>query len=413
MTELVYVITNPISGGARGEELVRLMGEPVHLVDEKRGLDAIVKIFDIRVGESGIKPAFQSLLADVSSRTGASPSTERINSNAEHASAPESIDTIISPSSAPLKTTPIPLIVAGGDGTVMWALSELQAHNIAADAVAVGVLPFGTGNDFGRATGWGGYSPITIVGKNMTALKRIVSMYLRAESSWYDIWDVEISGERILKIQDKKKVEVGFDDEVGLMRLKKSCCNYFSIGTEARVGLGFDRHRTRSSICNKFVYACEGAKKLFKKNPKVGDFLVSVEPGNLSAPLIDSKPASLVFLNVPSISGGVDLWKNGVGDFETPQSFADGKIELLSLYSFFAFARALVYPAGAATRRAQCEGPVKLKFDMGNPPEGSPVPRLYMQVDGEFFQVNRAREVQVEFNRRVLVLLSENPVGCK
>ena len=38
--------------------------------------------------------------------------------------------------------------------------------------------------------------------------------------------------------------------------------NYFSIGIESRVGLGFDKKRTESACCNKLVYFCEGLKHL-------------------------------------------------------------------------------------------------------------------------------------------------------
>lgn len=38
--------------------------------------------------------------------------------------------------------------------------------------------------------------------------------------------------------------------------------NYFSIGLESRVGLGFEKSRTRSAVTNKCVYTWEGLKKM-------------------------------------------------------------------------------------------------------------------------------------------------------
>ena len=38
-------------------------------------------------------------------------------------------------------------------------------------------------------------------------------------------------------------------------------CNYLSIGIDARIGVGFDKNRTKSRLCNMFMYACEGFKK--------------------------------------------------------------------------------------------------------------------------------------------------------
>lgn len=40
-------------------------------------------------------------------------------------------------------------------------------------------------------------------------------------------------------------------------------CNYFSIGVESRIGLGFDKKRTRNAFCNKTRYFTEGVKKMF------------------------------------------------------------------------------------------------------------------------------------------------------
>ena len=44
--------------------------------------------------------------------------------------------------------------------------------------------------------------------------------------------------------------------------MTRSMSNYFSIGEESRAGLGFDKKRTTKICCNKFVYFCEGLKKL-------------------------------------------------------------------------------------------------------------------------------------------------------
>jgi hypothetical protein len=51
-------------------------------------------------------------------------------------------------------------------------------------------------------------------------------------------------------------------------------CNYFSIGVESRIGLGFDKKRTESVCCNKCCYAWEGLKKIcrcFAKTKKIKD----------------------------------------------------------------------------------------------------------------------------------------------
>ena len=41
-------------------------------------------------------------------------------------------------------------IVCGGDGTIMWVVSELIKNNINVVSVPIGIIPLGTGNDFSR-----------------------------------------------------------------------------------------------------------------------------------------------------------------------------------------------------------------------------------------------------------------------
>ncbi len=46
-----------------------------------------------------------------------------------------------------------------------------------------------------------------------------------------------------------------------------------SVGVDARIGLGFDKHRTKSSFINKIIYCWEGFKKNFLKTPKMDKVL--------------------------------------------------------------------------------------------------------------------------------------------
>lgn len=51
-------------------------------------------------------------------------------------------------------------------------------------------------------------------------------------------------------------------------------CNYFSLGVESRVGLGFEKKRTGNAFCNKVVYGWEGLKKFCcKRTLKIKDAL--------------------------------------------------------------------------------------------------------------------------------------------
>lgn len=58
-----------------------------------------------------------------------------------------------------------------------------------------------------------------------------------------------------------------------LKQFNKMFVNYFSCGVDARMGLGFDRNRTKSQFCNKIVYGLEAIKKLFKTTQKISDIV--------------------------------------------------------------------------------------------------------------------------------------------
>ena len=45
--------------------------------------------------------------------------------------------------------------ICGGDGTVMWVVSELNKYNIDHNLVPIAMIPLGTGNDFSQTLGWG------------------------------------------------------------------------------------------------------------------------------------------------------------------------------------------------------------------------------------------------------------------
>lgn len=43
---------------------------------------------------------------------------------------------------------------------------------------------------------------------------------------------------------------------------KRFMCHYFSLGIDSRIGLGFDKKRTKQRCCNKMRYFYEGVKKI-------------------------------------------------------------------------------------------------------------------------------------------------------
>ena len=48
------------------------------------------------------------------------------------------------------------LPACGGDGTVGWILSVMDALDLPRPRPAIGIIPLGTGNDLARSLNWGG-----------------------------------------------------------------------------------------------------------------------------------------------------------------------------------------------------------------------------------------------------------------
>lgn len=69
------------------------------------------------------------------------------------------------------------LVICGGDGTVMWVISELQTFNINHNKVPIAMLPLGTGNDFSQILGWGKECPSDLLDDNYAKLKKRVSYW--------------------------------------------------------------------------------------------------------------------------------------------------------------------------------------------------------------------------------------------
>lgn len=94
----------------------------------------------------------------------------------------------------------------------MWVVQEMHKHKVDMDKVAIGVIPFGTGNDFSRVLGWGGnyrlqfillsiaHEPSVIVGPHLNNLKALVTKWTEAMVENFDIWDIIIETHEVIAI---------------------------------------------------------------------------------------------------------------------------------------------------------------------------------------------------------------------
>lgn len=83
---------------------------------------ATLHVYNIKEGSSGDKPGFFHLRRVVNRSKAAERALTRV-------------------------------IVCGGDGTIMWAVTEMEMHCIDTDLISVGVVPFGGDFFWGRI--WG------------------------------------------------------------------------------------------------------------------------------------------------------------------------------------------------------------------------------------------------------------------
>jgi diacylglycerol kinase (ATP) len=51
------------------------------------------------------------------------------------------------------ESTTVRVVIAGGDGTIMWVIESMISHEVEVDRCVIVPLPLGTGNDFSNSLG--------------------------------------------------------------------------------------------------------------------------------------------------------------------------------------------------------------------------------------------------------------------
>lgn len=490
--QIFFVFVNPSSGGNQASCFTRPKVEMMRFSNPP----SIIHVYNIVEGSSGDKRGFKLLKEVVDSIC---------NSNAHEPN-------------GDIKR--VRVLAAGGDGTVMWTIEECGKHGIIMDRIIIGVVPYGTGNDFSRALNWHTLSVKRVFDPGMKDLRRLMQLWNFSKRGVFDIWSIDLellAGGRMLKIngrtREKEVVEVS--SVSGRKIFSKPMANYFSVGIESRIGMGFDRHRVKSQLGNKMVYALEGMKKICcAKVDDVSDFVHSLVEMEETAPIhsnligtdnrttratahetryptpaaptalqnIEShsshhttstikeptplhqtqlKPSRFVFVNdfsndhgspsfdfaqlsdserrevpklkaacsliavnIASFAGGCDIWgasKGKVGleldqrasptskqKLDVLKSSAmdngDGKLEWMTFPSAASLGMEHVFK-GRGSRVDQGSGPYEINFKkdvVGNPQ------RVYMQIDGEFFQIEDPARLVLRRLQQVNVLVQPN-----
>mmetsp|Transcript_8359 Transcript_8359/g.20346 ORF Transcript_8359/g.20346 Transcript_8359/m.20346 type:complete len:495 (-) Transcript_8359:39-1523(-) len=275
-------------------------------------------------------------------------------------------------------------IVCGGDGTVGWALQDLEKvrkEGLLLGEVAIAVLPLGTGNDMARTLMCGGgYS-----GGNILPLLKKAAV---ADTQVLDRWKANIEWD-------------GGSKEV-LM------CNYFSLGYDAEVTRRFHVKRETSPhlftnrVVNKAWYAGYGVKSFLGGSWDVaggGALVVDGQPV-----ILPPGVKAIVVHNIPSYAGGSDLWgKEKSAPFRKPAT-DDGLLEVVATYSPV---HSLKIMAGFTHALRVAQGK-SIKITVKKPHLGGPDASkgVFAQIDGEPYFVDHTG-----FHEDVKYQPSEAPPG--
>lgn len=241
------------------------------------------------------------------------------------------------------------VFACGGDGTAS-AVAEVIAGQEQA-VPALGVLPLGTGNDLARVLGW------SEAGRDLAGLLKTWPVSARRQ---LDRWRIEGPG------------------------LRRSWCNYLSLGVDARVAQHFHHLRlrhpglVRGALINRSLYGILGAQQRSIDLAR----LVRLTPG----PVLPRWAGVLVLGNIPSYAGGVTLARGMRCD--------DGRLELVALGHGLCLGLVT-----ARLRRPRLVARTEhLEFDLGG--------TLAMQVDGEPFSVGPGH-YRVVRDRSITVLVAD------
>jgi diacylglycerol kinase (ATP) len=302
-------------------------------------------------------------------------------------------------------TTPY-LFIAGGDGSFISIFDELLNEGMDSLRLAFGILPFGTGNDLAQVTGWGAYSKDIMKPTVSGTLINFISELKNAETTPINIWEVQVEcadANDICYIDDldNKRKEIA----TGNKSLKRHMIDYFSVGEDASIGFGFEKHRSSSTFWNKFCYGWEGFKKLcgnYLSPVKISKIISTFSKTNNEQELniINFNDtyiehfSSILFLNIGSFMGGKSKpWSStkrvldASKEFQK-ESYNDNKLEVLIFANTLRISLETII-GGNAKRVAQDTGPFKLRFKKQDI-------TTYMQIDGEYFKIRNPLEINIK-----------------
>ncbi|KAG2682041.1 hypothetical protein I3843_11G173300 [Carya illinoinensis] len=297
------------------------------------------------------------------------------------------------------------IIVAGGDGTASWLLGVVCDLKLP-QPPPIATVPLGTGNNLPFSFGWGKKNP----GTDQHSVESFLNQVKTAKEMKIDSWHI---------IMRMKALKEGACDPIAPLELPHSLhafhrvsqtdklnmegyhtfrggfWNYFSMGMDAQVSYAFHSERKlhpekfKNQLANQSTYLKLGCTQgwfcasLFHPSSRNIAQLTKVKimkQGEWEDLCIPRSIRSIVCLNLPSFSGGLNPWgtpnKKKLHDRDlTPPYVDDGLIEIVGFRNAW-HGLVLLSPNGHGTRLAQANR-IRFEFHKGA------ADHTFMRLDGE------------------------------
>ncbi|KAG9139040.1 hypothetical protein Leryth_022556 [Lithospermum erythrorhizon] len=297
------------------------------------------------------------------------------------------------------------IIVAGGDGTAGWLLGVVSDLKLA-HSPPIATVPLGTGNNLPFAFGWGKKNP----GIDHQSVKSFLDQVKSAKEIKVDSWHILMRMkaphgspcEPIAPLELPHSLHAfkrtSASDELteeGFHTFRGGFWNYFSMGMDAQVSYAFHSERKlhpekfKNQLQNQSTYAKLSASQgwfcasLFHPSSRNIAQLAKVKimkiPGHWIELPIPRSIRSIVCLNLPSFSGGLDPWgkpdKRKLHSRDLTPYVDDGLLEVVGFRDAW-HGLALYTPKGHGTRLAQTNR-IRFEFHKGA------TDHTFMRIDGE------------------------------
>ncbi|KAF4660626.1 hypothetical protein FOL46_006068 [Perkinsus olseni] len=326
------------------------------------------------------------------------------------------------------------VIIAGGDGTVTWGVDLMTKADINLEKVVIGIIPYGTGNDFSQSLGWGKTISSDLPGKKNKALDKWIDHWMMAALHYFDLWQVTVElhpGGRFTAGRREEVIREGDDPKQNVLSITKPMSNYYSIGLDAAILKEFQKKRTQTRAGNHLMYAYSGMKKMVGSRVGTEKYLEAVkdhgqllfnvtrrEPtnGGREDKTLTKDAATIICLNTYTYAGGRRIWEGSAGKStaivgyqdetlkDKKQNFGDHKLEMMmytDMRSFSLDAGARLKSTGQ--RLHQTAGPLTFEF---KPDLGDRVP-VDFQIDGEYTTAYRPKRATISHFKVLKVLINK------